>query len=905
MSNIIRAVFSSGNYTTTAVRADRKPIWQWNYGQILQLHGLDLPKATEVHFSHSNISGDALIRIGTTTDKITEVAIPESFLEHSGKVTAYVYCSTVDHGQTEYKTYFRVEARAKPEAWDKPEDAELFHEAIEAVNEAAGRAETAAGNAAASAEAAHTDAGKTAADRTVVEQCKTQAAKSAENALQSEKDAGLSREAARVAQGQAELYARQTQDDAAKTAADRVATGRDREAVAQDKTVANGAAERAESAEGNIAGMLSGAEATITELLDATTQGNMTTSGLDTAIKTAETSNGNLTDTVTAADAKKQELDGSIATATVKLDSLTQQNTTASTNIEALRSENFDANEILTAVGEIKKYANAITGTAQGTTAVIHDTWAAPILDLGVCGKSVQDSTTGAQLLNPDLWEDGTQSNGVTFTELEDGGIKCDGVPTLTPTLRFGEYIDILQDGKTYSFNSESTKGSFQVKCIDGKTVYIRKLTVNKTDITNIIPYLQWDAEEFPVGGVTVYPMLNEGDTVLPWEPYTGGKPSPSIEYPHEIQSIGDSGSIKAISSVGGRNLLRNTKDSWAACNIGQWYRSINEYPGEYNDISGFGLRTGDTITYSLMFNGGQYGAKARITLYSSTTGDDKTIYYGTKVAAGEVGLSFVTITLTDTMKYISLNIHSGDTTQTSNVMKYKRAKLEKGNKATDWSPAPEDITPENAHQYRNLIQPVIIPLTEPLRSTGKYADRICKQDGMWGIERQCIESAPITIPSGVIEAGSNTRKVSIANVFPVKAFSYEPFVQLGFSTHFKSAYNALDTSHFYVGSVVDGGSNFAYFFIDTEDTVENVVVVAVRMTPVFEPFDEDIQEQLNALESYGGTTVLYTTDPMEPEVTFTCVKDSNRVIENLETQHAEDIIDLQAQIDALTAGIG
>lgn len=162
MSNIIRAVFEQNSYTATATRADEKPIWQWNYGQILQLHGLDLPKATEVHFSHSNIVGDALIRIGTTTDKITEVAIPETFLEHSGKVTAYVYCSTVEHGQTEYKTYFKIEARAKPEAWDKPEDAEIFHEAIEAVNEAAGRAETAAGN-------AEVDASRTAADRAEVE----------------------------------------------------------------------------------------------------------------------------------------------------------------------------------------------------------------------------------------------------------------------------------------------------------------------------------------------------------------------------------------------------------------------------------------------------------------------------------------------------------------------------------------------------------------------------------------------------------------------------------------------------------------------------------------------------------------------------------------------------------------
>ena len=356
MSNIIRAVFSPGNYTTTAVRADRKPIWQWNYGQILQLHGLDLPKATEVHFSHSNIVGDALIRIGTTTDKITEVAIPETFLEHYGTVTAYVYCSTVEHGQTEYKTYFKIEARAKPEAWDKPEDAEIFHEAIEAVNESADRAETAAGNAAASAEAAQTDAGKTAADRTVVEQCKTQAIQAAENALLSEKDAGLSQEAAEVAQGQAEVYARQTQDDAAKTAADRVATGQDREAVAADKVVANEASERAESAEGNIAGMLSGAEATITELLDATTQGNMTTSGLDTAIKTAETSNSTLTDTVAAADTKKQELDGSVATANAVLPSLIAENSSASSNLEELKSENFNSQEILSGVADLRAY---------------------------------------------------------------------------------------------------------------------------------------------------------------------------------------------------------------------------------------------------------------------------------------------------------------------------------------------------------------------------------------------------------------------------------------------------------------------------------------------------------------------------------------------------------------------
>lgn len=48
--------------------------------------------------------------------------------------------------------------------------------------------------------------------------------------------------------------------------------------------------------------------------------------------------------------------------------------------------------------------------------------------------------------------------------------------------------------------------------------------------------------------------MLNEGSTTKPYEPYTGGKPSPSPEYPQEIESAGKSGKIGV--TVTGTNLL-------------------------------------------------------------------------------------------------------------------------------------------------------------------------------------------------------------------------------------------------------------------------------------------------------------------------------------------------------------
>lgn len=911
MSNIIRAVFEQNSYTATATRADEKPIWQWNYGQILQLHGLDLPKATEVHFSHSNIGGDALIRIGTTTDKITEVAIPESFLEHSGKVTAYVYCSTVDHGQTEYKTYFRVEARAKPEAWDKPEDAELFHEAIEVVNEAAGRAETAAGNAAASAEAAHTDAGKTTADRTVVEQCKTQAIQAAENVLLSENAAGLSQEAAQVAQGQAELYARQTQDDAAKTAADRVATGRDREAVAQDKTVASDAAVRSEAAESRVEEMLSGAEATITELLDATTQGNMTTSGLDTAIKTAETSNGNLTDTVTAADAKKQELDGSIATATVKLDSLTQQNATAATNIEALRSENFDANEILTAVGEIKKYANAITGTAHGTTAVIHDTWAAPILDLGVCGKSVQKSTTGAQLLNiPDrtrTW------NGVTSV-VKDGIATLNGTVTVTWTDWYvGEYentnvLSLLPPG-TYTATD----------CVlwnyDGVTRTSRSATFTETEpfaVTGV------STKTYPAGqvldGIVLYPMLNAGSTSLPWEPYTGGKPSPSIEYPLEIMSVGDSGSVEVV-IYDGRNLIAQsllTRGAYLMAN-GSTFSDLGWFYTHYIEV---GNNTSTVCSgYSNLGNG------PSACFYDS----NKNHITGVK---GNGTSATAKLSIPANAAYIRFS---------GMIKDLPTIKLEFGNKITDWTPAPEDIAPENAHQY-NLIQVATISTPSGLpgiettdAALATYTDAdgkrwICDEiDVKHEKHVQRVKRFIANEESSITDVSKYAGvKQNVAN-FRFATKNDGNFIRgvgmcncLGISeriwTWDEEGFAVIEPKQ----RAIDISIRYELLGIDSSATTQaresafknylkthNMDFLVALETPVEIDLTAEEIEQLHALESYKGTTMLYTTDPIEPEVTFTCVKDSNRVIENLETQHAEDIIDLQAQIDALTAQIG
>lgn len=117
---------------------------QYDYGQILRIQGLNLPQAVEIHFALQKTGGTSKTRIGITKDGVTDVPIPDSMLENEDEtkdydIYAFIYITDETSGQTEYRITLKVKARPKPEAFDRPEDAEIFKEAIKAVNESAAR----------------------------------------------------------------------------------------------------------------------------------------------------------------------------------------------------------------------------------------------------------------------------------------------------------------------------------------------------------------------------------------------------------------------------------------------------------------------------------------------------------------------------------------------------------------------------------------------------------------------------------------------------------------------------------------------------------------------------------------------------------------------------------------------
>lgn len=109
-------------------------LWQWDYGQKIQITGLDLPEIFEVHFSWKDLE-TAKVVTGFTVDGVSTVDIPNAALQQKRMITAYIYISDREEGKTINTIYMLVSSRKAPEGFETPEDINLFHHTLAAVAE--------------------------------------------------------------------------------------------------------------------------------------------------------------------------------------------------------------------------------------------------------------------------------------------------------------------------------------------------------------------------------------------------------------------------------------------------------------------------------------------------------------------------------------------------------------------------------------------------------------------------------------------------------------------------------------------------------------------------------------------------------------------------------------------------
>lgn len=200
---------------------------------------------------------------------------------------------------------------------------------------------------------------------------------------------------------------------------------------------------------------------------------------------------------------------------------------------------------------------NILMGSEIGNPIVVDDAFSAPLSGLTLYGKSTQVSTTGAQLFdvsNADVVQMYIAHSGIG-NFIENYSVVIPIKPSTSYTIS-EKNKKIFRVAITEEYPIESAPTLFK-EVVDA---YKNITTPNNLPNGNFLMIQLYGnfnhAPDF--SGL----MLNEGSTTKPYEPYTGGKPSPSPEYPQEIKSVGDKGHVD-ISALGANLAFSNKSEGY------------------------------------------------------------------------------------------------------------------------------------------------------------------------------------------------------------------------------------------------------------------------------------------------------------------------------------------------------
>lgn len=608
---MITAIFNPGDKSITT-----KKVMQWDYGQVLSIKGLDLPKAVEIHFCVYTDS-TTITAVGITTDDHTDVEIPDGLLRQDRELRAYVYVADLEQGKTVRTVNIPIQRRQKPEIPHTPEDTEIFREAIKAVNDSADRAETAANT-------SEQNAKKTAEDRkTIEEMVETvsgieqqvqdvkkyagQAETAASNAALSEQKAKESETAALQAKADAETAKGSAETAAGKTAEDRTAVESAKEEVLQAKQQVSADRAAVEAVERKVAQIGNVIPQAVLEGVQAVgSAGAAEKQGIvqaGTEQKSAVESTGTkaVEDIVlakkTATDAVETAKTGAVgAVGTVGTEQTQNVTAEGEKQVEAVENK---GNEVLQSipedftvqmqnkldkqqgvenkgkalvvgedgnvvVGEVQSSGNAdiikalqdalISQVVNGESINVSDSSRLPVEEFALSGKLEQLQTTGANLFDISKAEVNLSKLKVWAGTVFDTEFV---MKTFKPNTEYYvkykiKMIKAVTEKKLYdrgksllmykAGGTTATIISEKKEMKDGEVITGSNIFTTPSDLQDykILAYTERYTEEDGTGGFFSEIAIEEliiSEQDVSYEPYTGGKPSPSPDFPQPIET--------------------------------------------------------------------------------------------------------------------------------------------------------------------------------------------------------------------------------------------------------------------------------------------------------------------------------------------------------------------------------
>ena len=352
--------------------------------------------------------------------------------------------------------------------------------------------------------------------------------------------------------------------------------------------------------------------------------------------------------------------------------------------------------------------------------------------------------------------------------------------------------------------------------------------------------------------------MLNEGSTALPYEPYTGGQPSPNPDYPQEITSAGkyDEGTGKYEYEVKltAKNVfvLQDLVDKVA--------ETSNPAIGVILTITG--LKPGTRYTLSASIDGSTSGDYLNRCLYLGGNDGGSSVYNGHPVTK-----------TTDSNGDIQIWFYGGRNESQTILDGQGNVQLEEGVSATEYEAYKEQLVTLTADR----------PLTK--------WDKLEKRNGQWGWVRK---SAEITLDGSeywmlytnnksenLYGFQHNISNLVMKNIPEERGFIDKiPSISQGISSTNKMAaqFGYLNTT-LYILLPREYFSEHSVSAL-TEWLSENPLMVLYETgEETFVPLSESEQEQMNALHTYYPTTVL--SNDTECEMTIKYIADTKAYIDN------------------------
>lgn len=481
------------------------------------------------------------------------------------------------------------------------------------------------------------------------------------------------------------------------------------------------------------------------------------------------------------------------------------------------------------------------------------------IKEFSLIGKSEQATTTGKNLFDKSTAKQGYEfpSAGADAEALKEGWFVSDFIPVKSET--------------TYYISGKTTGAG--CKMYNKDKVFVKNIQAlyGGIRIENDIAYFRINGEIKDLDLIQV----EEGTVATDYEPYTGGKPSPSPEYPQEIKNVGKWNELTQKYEVDVKVTGNNLFDK------GLIKKAIQGVSYKYVPIY---VKKGSKVSFS----------------YRKTLPTGLNFFV---LLARDMGASYASYSWLYHSASPSLCINKGSFIAESDVISLSFT-------GTDYNVMMENLfdnlqieisdTPTNYEPYKE--QTLTLSLDQPLRRVGDFKDIITKD----GIIRKNYEQR---IESTQIKPNEYNWDATI----PYFRYYIRPISKVDSSMSATDCPCTIGKMSicYAVNSTLYWGMNadyIRYFGVTPEDTgtsalnkIKNFIdeneiyVIYPLETPIIEPLPEDFKQAIESLKTYYPTTVI-TTDggEVDPDIEVTYIADTKNYIDQKIAAIGKTVVETQ-----------